>query len=189
MAADLNSPEHQERLARETEARTAVSFPARERDDGAGDHPATRAEGVARAAGGAVIEATVDISPYLVAFDAAIDKAILEGFVIVRGNPRLLLLDLDTAEDYATFHRYRETVKELVGDFQSVEEWQSKSGNGRHVAITLDRDLSAAERILLQIFMGSDRIHELLSLTTGIWAGNAEPSVLFKPGVKAIANV
>ncbi len=130
-------------------------------------------------------EPTGSPSPYLVDFDAAIDRAVLEGFTVIRGNPRLLLLDLDTAEDYNMYTRYKLAAKSFL-KFVSVDEWVSKSGTGRHVVITVDRDLSATERILWQMFLGSDRIHEALSLTTGVWEGNKEPSILFKPAVKAI---
>jgi hypothetical protein len=119
-------------------------------------------------------------SQYLVSFNAAIAEAESKGFAIVRGDSRTLLLDLDTADDIKHFARVHGALKSFL-KFTIVERWPSKSGAGEHVVIKIDRDLSAMERVLLQACLGSDRLHEMLSLATGLWQGNTEPTVLFRP--------
>jgi hypothetical protein len=124
-------------------------------------------------------------SHYLIAFDEAIATAEREGLSIVRGTPDTLLLDLDTDQHKAQFAAMLPLIRSTVGVAKVVDEWVSRSGVGRHVVIKLDRQLTATERILLQMALGSDPEHELLSLTTGIWEGNTEPTVLFRPACPA----
>ncbi len=124
---------------------------------------------------------TQEVSNYLVDFQAAIDKAILEGFTVVRGDSRTLLLDLDTPECIKHFDRMHGAMCSFI-DFSIKDRWKSKSGIGEHVIITVnDRELSLVERIALQSALGSDRLHEYLSLVTGVWEGNEDPIILFRP--------
>lgn len=126
-------------------------------------------------------------SHYLVEFDEAIEKAKLQGFTVYQGDPRTLLLDLDTKEAIRHFDSITCPLAGLV-EFKVKERWASKSGIGEHVIIVLNEPLAIMERLFLQACLGSDALHELLSFFTGVKEGNMEPSVLFRPPQKQIAE-
>lgn len=117
---------------------------------------------------------------YLIDFQDAVTRAEADGYTVIRGTPRTLLLDLDTPDHILQYEQTLGMLKSFV-DVTALEEWASKSGTGKHVHISVDREMTATERILLQACLGSDPLHEILSLVTGIWQDNAEPTVLFKP--------
>lgn len=101
--------------------------------------------------------------------------AIAAGYEVVKRQPNQLLLDLDSGFiDPGILRRLRSE-----GLVKRRQQWQSKSGN-LHTLITLNRDLSPVEALLLQALLGSDPLRELLGLLR-VWNDVPEPSVLFKP--------
>lgn len=125
----------------------------------------------------------------------AITQAKDRGYRVYRGNPRRLLLDLDSKEAVALFEKNfrlffedaRLFVDERGGVFFTLTErarWRSSSGKGWHVLIDSDRPLPLVERLLLQATLGSDLTKELYGLARH-YAGQAEPSLLFRPPKKA----
>ncbi len=119
---------------------------------------------------------------YLKEFQHAIEVAERKGFEIVRGTPNTLLLDLDTKADREHFDNAWKCLRSFLA-VKITRRWPSKSGKGEHIEILLPEELPVVERLLIQACLGSDRLHEMLSLCTGVWNGNDSPTVLFKPGV------
>jgi hypothetical protein len=111
------------------------------------------------------------------------------GFEVIFANPHLLLLDLDTEEDFARFVKVYKRAKTLFG-LENLQWWPSKSGPPhRHVSITIAFALSVEERIALQAALGSDPLREILNLKR-LRVGVEEPSRLFCPkGTKPIKEL
>lgn len=109
---------------------------------------------------------------------AAIDKAVAEGFTVVRGDDTHLLLDLDGDAALAQFSRVCPLVFEKFRII-NVEVWRSQGGN-KHVRLTLAEPLNIGARLLLQAALGSDGIKEVLSLVS-VHNGTHEPILLFMP--------
>lgn len=121
-----------------------------------------------------------DLTPE--AFEAACEKARAEGLEVVTAHAGSLLLDLDTAEQLAQFERVLPTVERNFG-IVNVERWASKNGN-THVAVGINKALSAAQRVALEAALGSDPVRAVLCVGR-IEQGVAEPSRLFKPARSA----
>lgn len=110
----------------------------------------------------------------------AIRIAKAAGSKIYRGRPVRLLLDLDDHEAEAQFSYMLKIMKQL--DFVGVvkQRWWKSKGGGKHVLITLDRELPVGERLALQAILGSDVKKELYSIAR-LHQGVEEPSLLFRP--------
>ncbi len=104
-----------------------------------------------------------------------VERMLNEGFIVIYPKNNELLIDLDTEEQVSQFERLitilSENYPELIVP-QTIDgresysiSWTSKGGEpGKHVKITLSRDLSPIERIAFQAALGSDPVRELLSL-------------------------
>ena len=114
--------------------------------------------------------------------DKAINKATKSGFAIVRTAPNLLLLDLDDAAACSKYLEMFPMVKEQIG-LVKIGEWVSKSGEGKHVVLQLDKPLPVSQRMLLQAILGSDLKREMYNLKR-VWDKESDPIVLFKPKKK-----
>jgi hypothetical protein len=91
-------------------------------------------------------------------------------------SDRELFLDIDSRSCMTHFLEMIPKLPGVVGWVKSP----SKSGYPKcHVVVTLDRDITNLERILLQACLGSDRLHELLSYLA-FKQGNPVPSVFFE---------
>lgn len=112
------------------------------------------------------------------AFDEACAFAVLDGFEVVGGDDRTLLLDLDSPHAWVQYERVLRVVEEhyLV---ESIESWASKSGN-THVRVKLFDPVPQSTRYALQAALGSDGVREALHFVQ-LANGVAEPCVLFKP--------
>lgn len=93
------------------------------------------------------------------------DKARALGLEIVSPHPNEIFLDLDDEAACAVFW---ENVQILgaVGTVMDFRVWPSNSRAPwrYHAVVWLTRDVrDANERILLQLLLGSDRLHEALS--------------------------
>jgi hypothetical protein len=107
----------------------------------------------------------------------AIDEAAKLGMDVVFPQENQLQLDIDNEDAYDYMNGVLDVLETHWG-IAKFEEHPSKSGlPKRHVTITLDKELSATERVLLQACMGSDRKRELLSYLQ-VLNGDAHP-ILF----------
>lgn len=109
-------------------------------------------------------------------FDEGKERAISAGFTVIERQPNQLLIDIDSNQpiDNTILRRLKEYIPSC-----EVEYWASKSGN-LHARVTLGRNLSDIEALLLQAILGSDPLRELLGLFR-VWNGVNNPIVLFKP--------
>lgn len=112
-----------------------------------------------------------------------------KGRRVVLPGPRELFLDIDGAEA-ATFAC--EAIERLRDAFEIVDYVWRPSPSGRddfwHVTVTIGHDVTPAERIAMQAALGSDRMHEGLSLAAHR-AGNQTPTVFFElPGPAAASS-
>ncbi len=108
--------------------------------------------------------------------DNTFHTAATKGLVVRVPNDNELFLDLDTRNDFLHFQN-------TIANLPDVKTWvrtPSNSGYPKsHVVVTLNRNVSNEERILLQACLGSDRLHELLSYLASR-QGNPQPSVFFE---------
>lgn len=106
-----------------------------------------------------------------------IAKARKDGFDVVFGDEKSLLLDLDSETQV---EQYKEILPHLKKCFTvvRVEEWTSKSEN-LHVRIMLGLPLSVEIRIALQSALGSDPRRTLCEILQVMFPAN--PIALFKP--------
>ncbi len=112
-------------------------------------------------------------------FEAAEEAAEKKGLVVVTPAANELFLDIDSAEDAALFDKHVKIFGTLV---ESVRRAPSPSGlPGReHITVTLVRNVDGPEeRIALQAVLGSDRLHEALSLARA-FGGAETPTVFFE---------
>jgi hypothetical protein len=94
----------------------------------------------------------------------AYKRAERDNLVVAVPTPRQLFVDIDNEIDYGIFQaRYERLIH-----FYSVEELielPSKSGlPNRHITVTLREPVDNKERLILQLFLGSDPIREFLGL-------------------------
>lgn len=98
----------------------------------------------------------------------AYDEAEDEGLIVILPEPNQLQIDIDNDWQYATFQKNFKSVEHFYGKFRK-EETQSKSGNPqkKHITLTARRDgiiFEPKERLILQMFLGSDHTREFLGL-------------------------
>jgi hypothetical protein len=121
-----------------------------------------------------------------------IAEATANGDEPIRGQQNQLLLDLDTAEDIERLAARLDKLREFLA-VEQVDSWTSQSGKGRHVVLAVTtaqhfngRNLTVPEQLLLQMWLGSDPLRELLSLMR-YWQGCEQPSLLVRPKAAAPA--
>jgi hypothetical protein len=97
----------------------------------------------------------------------AVGHAKLQGLDIVVPRGDELLIDIDSPEGMAVFNKNITKFATHLNNntVPSKLVTQSKSGNPdkQHITLTLKEDLTPTERILFQLFLGSDPTRELLS--------------------------
>lgn len=106
-----------------------------------------------------------------------------KGCFVVYPQPNELFIDLDDPDDEGFMHDQIARLRRYFpGGDVLVKMAPSKSGGGRqHVTITLPRPVKdAAERILLQACLGSDRVRELLSWARLETNATPHPTVFFE---------
>lgn len=102
--------------------------------------------------------------------------AALHGLIIVEPEPRQLQLDIDVKLSDSYYH-----VLHVIGELNPIlsgYRTTSKSGN-THEYITLSRDITPIERLLMQACLGSDPMREILTYKN-ILDGNPRPQFLFE---------
>ena len=92
----------------------------------------------------------------------AIDEAALLGMDVVFPAANQLQIDIDSDEAYDRYLRVRPLLERHLSDIE-IEEHPSRSGGeNRHITLTLSRNVTDIERILLQACLGSDPVREFL---------------------------
>ena len=93
----------------------------------------------------------------------AIKRAEEQGLRTVLPKGNQLLIDLDSEEQYQTYLKRFARVQESLF-IQEVYNQPSKSGlPKRHIIIELEKSIDVRERLILQLYLGSDPIREFLS--------------------------
>lgn len=111
------------------------------------------------------------------AMDAARERAVLEGLEIIEGTPSTLLVDLDNGADMN--QEMLTKLSEQFGGF-TYQQWESRSGCGRHVRITMDVSFTPAQALALESALGSDPLRTILGVKR-LQNGVVQPRMLFKP--------
>lgn len=128
--------------------------------------------------GGAVVASTAyGASTPAQAKEQADDR----GLEIRYPKPNELFVDIDNARD---FTRFKDLVV-MLDRMDRVKGWQdtpsASGGQHRHVVVTMQRDVTAFERIALQAMLGSDLKREMLSYERLATGSNPHPTVFFEP--------
>jgi hypothetical protein len=105
-----------------------------------------------------------------------------KGCVVVYPGPNDLFVDIDSEDDLDFFHEAIVRLRRYFpgGDIL-VNVTPSKSPGRYHATVTIPRPVKdAAERILLQAVLGSDRVRELLSWARLETGATPHPTVFFE---------
>ncbi len=108
--------------------------------------------------------------------------AAAKGCYVRLPKPNEIFIDIDSNEDYEVFEKGLTVLREFY-EVSSVEETPSRSGGEcRHVVVQLTGDnyLGDYERCLPQACLGSDRLHELLSLKAIKGGATLHPTLFFE---------
>ena len=92
----------------------------------------------------------------------AFKEAELQGNVVVLPEDNQLLIDIDSPEAEAVYNKNKPKFTLHIAEIIKEERKVSRNGN-THIYATLDQNIDADERILFQLFLGSDQTRELLS--------------------------
>lgn len=109
--------------------------------------------------------------------EIAFEKAKANGLRIVPTEPTLLLLDIDTDEDFEHCRKMLKVVNRKHR-IASAEYSRSKS-NHFHVFVRMVSPLSVEQRLFLQAVCGSDRMKEMLSYRDMTGPEDTDAIVLF----------
>jgi hypothetical protein len=94
--------------------------------------------------------------------DRALNQAKLESLEVKFPAPNELFIDIDNEHSFALYEKQMDIVKKYIGATDAVITTSRHGLPGRHIVVTLDRDVTELERIALQACLGSDRVRELL---------------------------
>jgi hypothetical protein len=92
----------------------------------------------------------------------ALIEAEIHDLIIVEPGPKELQIDIDSPEVPPQFLEQLGILQQFYG-YASYRKTTSKSGNV-HITVTLEKTVTATERIMLQALLGSDIKRELLTL-------------------------
>jgi len=95
---------------------------------------------------------------------AAVEYAANNGLVIVTPQPKELLVDIDTEEQYQHFVKMYDHLKTLIHIKNRLEHKSRRKPEGRHVTVLLGYEPTAMERVALQAILGSDPRRESYSI-------------------------
>jgi hypothetical protein len=90
------------------------------------------------------------------------DRAVSEGLDIRFPADNELFIDIDNEHSYLMFQKQIDIVKKYVRATGHTVKPSLHGLPGRHIVVTLSRNVTELERICLQACMGSDRVRELL---------------------------
>jgi len=96
----------------------------------------------------------------------AIDLALREGLTVEFPAANELFIDIDNEHSFQMFQRQMDILVKYIGVDDGGNGFvvtPSRHGlPGRHIVVTLVKDITETERLLLQACLGSDRVRELL---------------------------
>lgn len=126
-----------------------------------------------------------------------------KGMRIYKSCPNKLLIDLDVGKPSDVRKKLR-LLNELLRGYLNAglhemmrkigmerlaytpavieKQWRSKSGHW-HIIVKMDRCMSLPERMVLQMYLGSDSERDMISLIC-YWGGDPEPQFLFRPSLR-----
>lgn len=107
----------------------------------------------------------------------AIDEAALLGMDVVFPAANQLQIDIDSDEAYERYLRVHPLLYQHLGVVDGEEHPSKSGGEKRHITLTLKKDITDTERILLQACLGSDPVREFLGYIQ-VLTGDPHP-VLF----------
>jgi len=86
------------------------------------------------------------------------------GYDVIYGDDKTLVLDLDTPNSLSTFEVRIKRINNEVCNAKVLHVYESESGYPhKHAVIKLSVKLDTSSRLFLQTFLGSDPIKEYLS--------------------------
>jgi hypothetical protein len=110
---------------------------------------------------------------------AAQAKAYAKGLDVVVPKPNELFVDIDSKDDLAVFVTHIGVMAAAIPATWTIKPSPSGKEHRYHATVVLSRDVTVAERIALQAALGSDRLHECLSIISAL-GGNDTPTLFFE---------
>jgi hypothetical protein len=100
---------------------------------------------------------------------------------VIKTQPNLLLIDIDTEEQAKTLEDRKHEIVQIVNSVRTIHEYPSKAGlPHKHVVLQIGKDLDIISRLMFQLYLGSDPTRELLSYILYL-RNDPCPSLLVKP--------
>jgi hypothetical protein len=118
------------------------------------------------------------------------DRAVREGLDIRFPADNELFIDIDNEHSYLMFEKQIDIVKKHVGLKCTTVTTVTPSMHGlpgRHIVVTLSRNVTELERICLQACMGSDRVRELLGFIQNV-NKDPHPTLFLEAKVKLLTG-
>jgi hypothetical protein len=116
------------------------------------------------------------------------DRAVSEGLDIRFPADNELFIDIDNEHSYLMFQKQIDIVDKHVGLKCTTVTTPSMHGlPGRHIVVTLSRNVTELERICLQACMGSDRVRELLGFIQNV-NKDPHPTLFLEAKVKLLTG-
>jgi hypothetical protein len=109
----------------------------------------------------------------------ALEAAKEMGLEVVTPKPNQLQLDIDCLEAMNHYSIMRSVLDQRYCVLKESITTSKSGGDRKHITLTLDRDITPTERILLQATLGSDRKRELLSYFR-VLDGEELPTLFFE---------
>lgn len=122
---------------------------------------------------------------------SAEEAAKAKGLVVELPDDNELFVDIDDAVSLETFHKQVQVLNSFRPCTWKLRPSPSGKPDRWHATVTLAEagaQLTAIERIALQACLGSDRLHELLSLRA-LHRGDNEPTCFFEKPEPAPLNL
>lgn len=102
-----------------------------------------------------------------------------KGLVVKKPRSNELFIDIDDIESLVRFHRNLPAFSCMIIGFTRTPSPSGREGR-YHIRVTLDRDVkSELERVAMQAVLGSDSMHEALSLAA-LQRGQEDVTVFFE---------
>ena len=123
-----------------------------------------------------------------IASRTAYDEAYADGLEVVVPENNQLQLDIDDGPSYDLFLKNKQRFAEYIMPILYVSEKPSRSGQPekKHITITLADEVTPSDRILYQLFLGSDRTREFLSYLRCTQGDDVPTLFLEKPDQKLL---
>jgi len=110
------------------------------------------------------LKEVLEVEAYLESREQYVERMKEDGFQIFVPEKNELQIDIDSHINKELFLQRIERIKEEFDGGVSYISYPSKSEGHEHIIVTLDLDFTNAQRIAMQLVLGSDPIREMLSL-------------------------